>query len=95
VRAVDNEEASNLSLASSPIEDEFDAWGHTIDRPRRGKKRKVGTEWEAWIKYLLIVEERKVKNLLVWWIERQHIYPILAGIAINILSMPAMSPEPE
>lgn len=95
VRAVDDEEASNPSPASSPIEDEFDAWGHTTDRPRRGKKRKVETEWEAWIKHPPTAEERKVKNPLVWWIERRHIYPTLAKIAINILSMPAMSAEPE
>ncbi|EJP61997.1 uncharacterized protein BBA_09045 [Beauveria bassiana ARSEF 2860] len=36
---------------SSPtIDDEFDAWGYTTDRPRRGKRRKVETEWEIWMK---------------------------------------------
>ncbi|KAH6973977.1 hypothetical protein EDB80DRAFT_554847, partial [Ilyonectria destructans] len=49
--ATEHVDQAETSPSSSPtIDDEFDAWGHTTDRPRRGKRRKVETEWEIWIK---------------------------------------------
>jgi hypothetical protein len=45
-------ELPDTSPPSSPvIDDEFEAWGHTTDRPCHGKKgRKVESEWEICIK---------------------------------------------
>ncbi|OAA34225.1 HAT dimerization [Beauveria brongniartii RCEF 3172] len=50
---------------SSPtIDDEFDAWGHTTDRPRRGKRRKIEPEWELWMKQMPSKDDMSVKNPL-------------------------------
>ncbi|KAM3485828.1 hypothetical protein MY3957_009886, partial [Beauveria namnaoensis] len=50
---------------SSPtIDDEFDAWGHTTDRPRRGKRRKIEPEWELWMKQVPSKDDMSVKNPL-------------------------------
>ncbi|KAF4447837.1 transposase-like protein [Fusarium austroafricanum] len=84
------------SPSSSPtINIEFDAWGHTTDRPRRGKRRKVETEWEIWIKQVPSKDHMTVKNPLAWWVDRRHVWPILSKLALNIFSTPAMSAEPE
>jgi len=86
---------AETSPSSPTIDDEFDAWGHTTDRPRRGKRRKVETEWEIWIKQLLSEDDKKVKNPLAWWVDRRHAWPVLSKLALNIFSTPAMSAEPE
>jgi hypothetical protein len=45
--ATEHVDQAETSPSSSPTsDDEFDAWGHTTDRPHRGKRRKVETEWE-------------------------------------------------
>ncbi|KAM3452778.1 hypothetical protein MY8738_009056 [Beauveria namnaoensis] len=81
---------------SSPtIDDEFDAWGHTTDRPRRGKRRKIEPEWELWMKQVPSKDDMSVKNPLAWWVDRRHTWLILSKLAFNVFSTPAMSAEPE
>ncbi|KAM4063568.1 transposase-like protein [Hirsutella rhossiliensis] len=94
--ATDHVDQAETSPCSSPtIDDEFDAWGHTTDRPHRGKRRKVETEWEVWIKQVPSKDDMNVKNPLAWWVDRRHVWPILSKLALNIFSTPAMSAEPE
>ena len=94
--ATEHVDQAETSPSSSPtIDDEFDAWGHTTDRPRRGKRRKVETEWEIWIKQVPSKDDMAVKNPLAWWVDRRHVWPILSKLALNIFSTPAMSAEPE
>ncbi|KAJ6436371.1 transposase-like protein [Purpureocillium lavendulum] len=94
--ATDHVDQAETSPCSSPtLDDEFDAWGHTTDRPHRGKRRKVETEWEVWIKQVPSKDDMNVKNPLAWWVDRLHVWPILSKLALNIFSTPAMSAEPE
>ncbi|KAL3954476.1 hypothetical protein ACCO45_010039 [Purpureocillium lilacinum] len=87
---------TETSPVSSPtIDDEFDAWGHTTDRPRHGKRRKVESEWEIWMKQVPSKDDISVKNPLAWWVDRRQVWPILSKLALNIFSTPAMSAEPE
>ncbi|KJZ75910.1 hypothetical protein HIM_04734 [Hirsutella minnesotensis 3608] len=93
--ATEHVDQGETSRSSSPtLDDEFDAWGHTTDRPHRGK-RKVETEWEMWMKQVPSREDMNVKNPLAWWVERRHVWPVLSKLALNIFSTPAMSAEPE
>ncbi|KJZ70326.1 hypothetical protein HIM_10294 [Hirsutella minnesotensis 3608] len=94
--ATEHVDQGETSRSSSPtLDDEFDAWGHTTDRPHRGKRRKVETEWEMWMKQVPSREDMNVKNPLAWWVERRHVWPVLSKLALNIFSTPAMSAEPE
>ncbi|KAJ6437614.1 LOW QUALITY PROTEIN: transposase-like protein [Purpureocillium lavendulum] len=94
--AADHVDQAETSPCSSPtLDDEFDAWGHTTDRPHRGKRRKMETEWEVWIKQVPSKDDMNIKNPLAWWVDRRHIWPILSKLALNIFSTPAMSAEPE
>ncbi|KAM0664442.1 hypothetical protein ACQRIU_007024 [Beauveria bassiana] len=87
---------ADTSRSSSPtIDDEFDAWGHMTDRPHRGKRRRVETEWEMWMKQVPSREDMAVKNPTAWWVARRHAWPVLSKLALNIFSTPAMSAEPE
>jgi hypothetical protein len=95
---LDDDEDSPLSSPrdSNAEIDDFDAWGHTTDRPKkRGKKRRIPTEWERWIADPPTREEKNVKDPLTWWFERRHNWPVLSKIALNIFCVPAMSAEPE
>lgn len=89
------DQAETSPPPSPTIDDEFDAWGHTTDRPRCGKRRKVETEWAIWIKQVPSKDDMSVKNPLAWWVDRRHVWPILSKLALNIFSTPAMSAEPE
>jgi hypothetical protein len=94
--ATEHVDQAETSPSSSPTsDDEFDAWGHTTDRPHRGKRRKVETEWEMWIKQVPSKDDMNVKNPLAWWVDRRHVWPVLSKLALNIFSTPAMSAEPE
>ncbi|EJP62011.1 transposase-like protein [Beauveria bassiana ARSEF 2860] len=94
--ATEHVDQAETSPSSSPTsDDEFDAWGHTTDRPHRGKRRKVETEWEIWVKQVPSKDEMSVKNPLAWWVDRGHVWPVLSKLALNIFSTPAMSAEPE
>ncbi|KAM3552687.1 hypothetical protein MY1884_007077 [Beauveria asiatica] len=56
---------AEIAPPSSPtFDDEFDAWRHITDRPRRGKRRKVETEWEVWMKQVPSKDDMSVKNPL-------------------------------
>ncbi|KAM3552688.1 hypothetical protein MY1884_007078 [Beauveria asiatica] len=76
---------AEIAPPSSPtFDDEFDAWRHITDRPRRGKRRKVETEWEVWMKQVPSKDDMSVKNPLAWWVDRRHNWPIFLA---NLLLM--------
>jgi hypothetical protein len=94
--ATEHVDQAKTSRSPSPtIDDEFDAWAHTTDRPHRGKRRKVETEGEMWIKQVPSKEDMNVKNPLAWRVDRRHVWPLLSKLALNIFSTPAESAEPE
>ena len=65
----------------------------STNRPR--KKQKIESEWERYINEVITNEDEKVIDLIRWWWARREAYPILSKLAIDILSIPAMSAEPE
>ena len=60
----------------------------------RQKKKKVD-EWERYTMLAISEEDALVDDPLDWWWQRRAEYPILSKMAIDILSIPAMSAEPE
>ena len=60
----------------------------------RPKKKKMN-EWDRYNFFPVSDEDAEVDNPLNWWWQRRAEYPLLSQLAINILSIPAMSAEPE
>lgn len=70
-------------------ENQYQAW--------RRKKAGVQTEVDEYARYLQAPILSEVKDALAWWLEptQRLMYPNLSLMAIDILSIPAMSAEPE
>jgi hypothetical protein len=61
------------------------------------KKKRPRTEIDEYKKYLQAAELPEVKDARAWWLEpaQRTSYPALSIMALDILSIPAMSAEPE
>jgi hypothetical protein len=81
----------SISVSNQPLgrENKFVAW--------HKKKTGIQMEMDEYTRYLQAPLLTKIKDSRSWWLEptQRHIYPNLSLMAINILSIPAMSVEPE
>lgn len=70
-------------------ENKFVAW--------RRKKASIQAELDEYTRYLQAPVLSEIKDSRSWWLEptQRQIYPNLSLMAIDILSIPAMSAEPE
>ena len=87
---------------SNESEDDFDAFGkEPINHPappparRNAKKQKVLTEFDLFFSSAIPHYDKDVSDPIRWWWERRSIYPILSQLAIEYLSILAMSSECE
>ena len=69
---------------------EFEAWGFGQDFKR------IEDEVDQYLDVPVIkVEENQSFDRLEWWKGNEQVYPTLARMAFDLLSIPAMSVEPE
>ena len=74
------------------VVNELNAWRH--DEARKKKKTKVQDEYEDYLSTPPL-DQGSVSNLVKWWGHRTEQWPNLSRLALDAISIPAMSAECE
>ena len=101
MQSVWKEYGGHMTSTSLPSESEVDKESpeFTINKWRFGNTRPVVNELAKYLRAPLLVLETKEANenfdIMKWWKGNMQEFPILAQIAFDVFSIPAMSVEPE
>lgn len=74
---------------------EFAGMGNSSDEERAKQRRATPTVEEQWKLYTSLKPDYHVEDVYQWWWNKRHEWPQLAAMALDVLTTPPMSDEPE